>query len=138
MLPGFTLGWFVVAGMMRLLRSGMLEVLDSEYVKLARVKGVVEPRVVWLHALKNALIPVVTFAGIYFSILVTTAIVVETVFAWPGLGRLAYEGITGARLPRDPGGGARHRRHRRGREPRRRLPLRGDRSAHPVRAMRSR
>ena len=98
-LPGFTLGWFVVAGMMRLLRSGMLEVLDSEYVKLARVKGVVEYRVVWMHALKNALIPVVTFAGIYFSILVTTAIVVETVFAWPGLGRLAYEGITARDFP---------------------------------------
>jgi ABC-type dipeptide/oligopeptide/nickel transport system permease component len=98
-LPGFTLGWFVVAGMMRLLRSGMLEVLDSEYVKLARVKGVIEPRVVWVHALKNALIPVVTFAGIYFSILVTTAIVVETVFAWPGLGRLAYEGITSRDFP---------------------------------------
>jgi peptide/nickel transport system permease protein len=98
-LPGFTLGWFVVAGMMRLLRSGMLEVLDSEYVKLARIKGVVEYRVVWLHALKNALIPVVTFAGIYFAILVTTAIVVETVFAWPGLGRLAYEGITSRDFP---------------------------------------
>jgi len=98
-LPGFTLGWFVVAGMMRLLRSGMLEVLDSEYVKLARVKGVLERRVVWVHALKNALIPVVTFAGIYFSILVTTAIVVETVFAWPGLGRLAYEGISSRDYP---------------------------------------
>jgi peptide/nickel transport system permease protein len=98
-LPGFTLGWFVVAGLMRLLRSGMLEVLDSEYVKLARMKGVVERRVVWLHALKNALIPVVTFAGIYFAILVTTAIVVETVFAWPGLGRLAYEGITSRDFP---------------------------------------
>jgi peptide/nickel transport system permease protein len=98
-LPGFTLGWFVVAGMMRLLRSGMLEVLDSEYVKLARVKGVVEHRVIWVHALKNALIPVVTFAGIYFPILVTTAIVVETVFAWPGLGRLAYEGITSRDFP---------------------------------------
>ncbi len=98
-LPGFTLGWFVVAGMMRLLRSGMLEVLDSEYVKLARVKGVAERRVVWLHALKNALIPVVTFAGIYFAILVTTAIVVETVFAWPGLGRLAYEAISSRDYP---------------------------------------
>jgi peptide/nickel transport system permease protein len=98
-LPGFTLGWFVVAGLMRLLRSGMLEVLDSEYVKLARLKGVAETRVVWLHALKNALIPVVTFAGIYFSILVTTAIVVETVFAWPGLGRLAYEGISSRDFP---------------------------------------
>jgi len=98
-LPGFTLGWFVVAGLMRLLRSGMLEVLDSEYVKLARVKGVAESRVVWVHALKNALIPVVTFAGIYFSILVTTAIVVETVFAWPGLGRLAYEAIASRDFP---------------------------------------
>lgn len=98
-LPGFTLGWFVVAGLMRLLRSGMLEVLDSEYVKLARLKGVAEYRVVWLHALKNALIPVVTFAGIYFAILVTTAIVVETVFAWPGLGRLAYDGITSRDFP---------------------------------------
>jgi peptide/nickel transport system permease protein len=98
-LPGFTLGWFVVAGMMRLLRSSMLEVLDSDYVKLARVKGVAERRVVWLHALKNALIPVITFAGIYFAILVTTAIVVETVFAWPGLGRLAYEGITSRDFP---------------------------------------
>ncbi|HXD96931.1 MAG TPA: ABC transporter permease [Candidatus Acidoferrum sp.] len=98
-LPGFTLGWFVVAGLMRLLRSGMLEVLDSEYVKLARLKGVAESRVVWMHALKNALIPVVTFAGIYFSILVTTAIVVETVFAWPGLGRLAYEGISSRDFP---------------------------------------
>lgn len=98
-LPGFTLGWFVVAGMMRLLRSSMLEVLDSDYVKLARVKGVAESRVVWLHALKNALIPVVTFAGIYFAILVTTAIVVETVFAWPGLGRLAYEGISSRDFP---------------------------------------
>ena len=98
-LPGFTLGWFVVAGLMRLLRSGMLEVLDSEYVKLARVKGVSERRVVWLHALKNALIPVVTFAGIYFSILVTTAIVVETVFAWPGMGRLTFEAIAGRDFP---------------------------------------
>jgi peptide/nickel transport system permease protein len=98
-LPGFTLGWFVVAGLMRLLRSGMLEVLDSDYVKLARLKGVVELRVIWVHALKNALIPVVTFAGIYFSVLVTTAIVVETVFAWPGLGRLAYDGITSRDFP---------------------------------------
>jgi len=98
-LPGFTLGWFVVAGLMRLLRSSMLEVLDSEYVKLARVKGVSERWVIWQHALKNALIPVVTFAGIYFSILVTTAIVVETVFAWPGMGRLAYEAITSRDFP---------------------------------------
>src|SRR5262249_17222315 len=95
----FTLGWFVVAGMMRLLRSGMLEVLDSEYVRLARVKGVVESRVVWVHALKNALIPVVTFAGIYFSVLVTTAIVVGTVSAWPALAGLASEAISSRDFP---------------------------------------
>jgi peptide/nickel transport system permease protein len=98
-LPGLTLGWFVVAGMMRLIRSGMLEVLDSEYVKMARVKGVPERRVVWQHALKNAAIPVVTFAGVYFAILVTTAIVIESVFAWPGVGRLAYEAITSRDFP---------------------------------------
>jgi len=98
-LPGLTLGWFVVAGMMRLIRSGMLEVLDSEYVKMARVKGVPERRVIWQHALKNAIIPVVTFAGVYFAILVTTAIVVESVFAWPGVGRLAYEAITSRDFP---------------------------------------
>lgn len=98
-LPGFTLGWFVVAGMMRLLRSSMLDVLDSEYVKQARAKGVAERGVIWHHALRNALIPVVTFAGIYFAILVTTAIVVESVFAWPGVGRLAYEAIMGRDFP---------------------------------------
>jgi peptide/nickel transport system permease protein len=98
-LPAVTLGLFTTARITRLTRSGMLEVLDSEYVKLARLKGVVESRVVWVHALKNALIPVVTFAGIYFAILVTTAIVVETVFAWPGLGRLAYDGITSRDFP---------------------------------------
>jgi len=98
-LPGFTLGWFVIAGLMRLLRSSMLEVLDAEYVTTARAKGAHEVSVVWRHALRNALIPVVTFAGVYFAILVTSAIVVETVFAWPGVGRLAYEAITARDFP---------------------------------------
>ena len=97
--PASRSGWFVVAGLMRLLRSGMLEVLDSEYVKLARRQGRDRGAGRLAHALKNALIPVVTFAGIYFAILVTTAIVVETVFAWPGLGRLAYEGISSRDFP---------------------------------------
>lgn len=98
-LPGITLGWFVAAGMMRLVRSSMIEVLGSEYVKLARMKGVHELRVTWVHALKNALIPVITFMSVYFTILVTTAIVVETVFAWPGMGRLAYDGIRARDFP---------------------------------------
>lgn len=92
-LPAFTLGWWLVAGIMRLLRSSLLEVLDSEFVKLARIKGLRESRVIWKHALRNALIPVVTFGGIYMAVLITAAILVETVFAWPGVGRLVYESI---------------------------------------------
>jgi len=92
-LPAFTLGWALVAAIARLLRSSMLEVLDSEYIKMARIKGTPEGLVIWKHALKNALIPVVTFGGFYFAILLTGAVITETVFAWPGMGRLAYEAI---------------------------------------------
>ena len=92
-LPGFTLGWFLVAGIMRLLRSSMLDVLDSEFVKLARVKGVPPRWVIWKHALKNAFMPVLTYTAIYLAILITGAILVETVFAWPGIGQLIYQGI---------------------------------------------
>jgi peptide/nickel transport system permease protein len=92
-LPAFTLGWFVVAGMMRLLRSSMLDVMGSEFVKLARIKGLPARTVIWKHALRNALIPVLTFGAIYLAILVTGAILVETVFAWPGVGQLIYQGI---------------------------------------------
>lgn len=92
-LPAFTLGWFVVAGMMRLLRSSMLDIMGSEFVKLARIKGMPERLVIWKHALRNALIPVLTFGAIYLAILITGAILVETVFAWPGVGQLIYQGI---------------------------------------------
>ena len=92
-LPAFTLGWWLVAGIMRLLRSSLLEVLDTEFVKLARLKGLSDGRVIWKHALRNALIPVVTLGGIYMAILITAAILVETVFAWPVIGRLVYESI---------------------------------------------
>lgn len=92
-LPAFTLGAFLVAGMMRLVRSSLLEVLDSEFVRMARIKGLSETVVVWKHALRNALIPVVTLFGVFFALLVTGAIVTETVFAWPGVGRLTYEAV---------------------------------------------
>jgi peptide/nickel transport system permease protein len=92
-LPAFTLGWFVVAGMMRLLRSSMLDIMGSEFVKMARIKGLPEQTVIWKHALRNAFIPVLTFGAIYLAILVTGAILVETVFAWPGVGQLIYQGI---------------------------------------------
>jgi peptide/nickel transport system permease protein len=92
-MPAFALGWFFAAAHMRLTRSSMLEVLGSEYVKLARLKGLPEQLVIAKHAFKNALIPVLTLAGINLVIMVNVAIVVETVFAWPGIGRLLYEGI---------------------------------------------
>ena len=92
-MPAFALGWFFAAAHMRLTRSSMLEVLGSEYVKLARLKGLPEALVIAKHAFKNALIPVLTLAGINLVLMVNVAVVVETVFAWPGVGRLLYEGI---------------------------------------------
>ena len=92
-LPALTLGWFASAAFMRLTRSSMLEVLDSEYVKLARIKGVREGIVIWKHALKNALLPVVTYSAVIFAAIVGGAIVVETVFAWPGIGRLLVDAV---------------------------------------------
>lgn len=92
-LPSITLGTFLVAGFMRLIRSSMLEILDSEFVKLARIKGLSEHTVIWKHCLRNALIPVLTLWGVFMAGLVTGAIVTETVFAWPGIGRLTYEAV---------------------------------------------
>ena len=94
LMPAFALGWYFAAAHMRLTRSSMLEVLGSEYVKLARIKGLPEALVIGKHAFKNALIPVLTLAGINLVIMVNVAVVVETVFAWPGIGRLLFEGIS--------------------------------------------
>jgi len=93
-MPAFALGWYFAASHMRLTRSSMLEVLGSEYIKLARLKGLPQRLVIAKHAFKNALIPVLTLAGINLVIMVNVAVVVEVVFAWPGIGRLLYEGIT--------------------------------------------
>ena len=92
-LPAITLGWFYAAANLRLIRSSMLDVLDSEYIKLARAKGASNNAVILKHALRNALIPSLTFAGVTLGALVTGSLVVETVFAWPGLGRLAIDAL---------------------------------------------
>jgi len=92
-MPAIALGWVFAAAHMRLTRSSMLEVLGSEYVKLARLKGLPEALVISKHAFKNALIPVLTLAGVNLVIMVNVAVIVETVFAWPGVGRLLFEGI---------------------------------------------
>ncbi len=93
-LPVGTLGLAASASYLRLTRSSMLEILDSEYIKLARAKGVPERVVIWKHALKNALIPPLTLAALIFVGFLTGTIIVETVFVWPGLGLLATTAVS--------------------------------------------
>jgi peptide/nickel transport system permease protein len=92
-LPALTLGLIYLAQYSRLSRASMLEVLESDYVRTARAKGLSERRVVYKHALRNAVIPVVTVVGLQFGALLSGALLVETVFNWPGLGRLAFDSI---------------------------------------------
>jgi glutathione transport system permease protein len=92
-LPSFTLGATVAAIMARFTLSAFLDVLNEEYISTARAKGVPERLVMWKHAFRNALIPVVTMAGLQFGFLLGGSVVVETVFAWPGLGRFMIEAV---------------------------------------------
>jgi peptide/nickel transport system permease protein len=92
-LPALTLGWFAVAGLTRLTRSAMLDVLGAEFIKLARLKGLPESTVIWKHAFKNAVLPVLTFAALLFVTLLNGSIIVETVFNWPGVGLLVIEAV---------------------------------------------
>jgi peptide/nickel transport system permease protein len=92
-MPAWALGWYFAASLLRLTRSSMLEVLRSEYIKLARLKGLPSVVVIAMHAFKNALIPVITLAGVNLVIMINAAVIIEVIFAWPGIGRLLYEGI---------------------------------------------
>ncbi len=98
-LPGFSLSLFTLAGTARLVRSSVIGELDSEYVKLARLKGISTNMVVWKHCLKNAILPILTFAGMQLTFLLHGSVVIESVFAWPGVGRLIYQGILGRDYP---------------------------------------
>jgi ABC-type dipeptide/oligopeptide/nickel transport system permease component len=98
-LPAFTLSLFFLAGTTRLVRSSMIETLDSEYVRLAKIKGLPHRVVIWKHALRNALIPVLTFAGVNLANMLNGSVVIESVFAWPGVGRLIYQSIVGRDYP---------------------------------------
>jgi peptide/nickel transport system permease protein len=92
-LPALTLGLFYMGVYARLVRASMLEVADQDFVKTARAKGASEGRILRRHILRNALLPVVTFAGIQAGQLIGGSILVETVFAWPGIGRLAFDAL---------------------------------------------
>lgn len=98
-LPSITLGWLTTSGILRIMRSSMLEVLDSEYIKLARAKGVNARSVIWKHAFRNALLAPLTFAGLILAAFITGAVVTETVFGWPGLGRLAVQSVNNNDFP---------------------------------------
>ena len=92
-LPSITLGWGAAAGYLRITRSAMLEVLDSEYIRLARAKGASNNRAIWKHAFKNALLPPLTVSSLLLAGFITGSVVTEQVFAWPGLGRLAVRAV---------------------------------------------
>lgn len=92
-MPALALGWFEAASLLRLTRSAMLEILDTEYVKFARAKGVAEWRVIWKHAFRNAILQPLTLAAITLAGFIGGAVVIERVFAWPGVGRLALEAV---------------------------------------------
>jgi ABC-type dipeptide/oligopeptide/nickel transport system permease component len=92
-LPALTLGLFTTARITRLTRSGMLEVLNQDYIRTARAKGVSARPIVWKHALKNAAIPIVTIIGIELGTLLGGSVITETIFAWPGVGRLSVQAI---------------------------------------------
>ena len=98
-LPSIILGWFTLALVARVTRSSMLEVLAQDYIRTARSKGLAERTVILLHAFRNALIPLVTLVGLAFAGLMSGAIMTETIFAWPGIGRYAVEAASNLDYP---------------------------------------
>ncbi len=98
-LPAVTLGWGSAAAFVRLTRSAMLEILDSEFVKFARAKGVANQKIIWKHSFRNALIAPLTFSGILLAAFLTGAVVTEKVFAWPGMGSLAVQSVINNDFP---------------------------------------
>jgi peptide/nickel transport system permease protein len=98
-LPAIALAMFFVAAIARLLRGSMLETLGKDYIRLARIKGLKERVVILKHALKNSVIPVITYVGPLSVMLITAALAVEVVFGWPGIGRLAYDATMGLDFP---------------------------------------
>jgi peptide/nickel transport system permease protein len=92
-LPALTIALYLSAGLTRLIRSSMLETLGQDYVRTANAKGLPERQVLIMHALRNALLPVVTMIGLQFGILISGAVITETVFAWPGIGFLSVQAV---------------------------------------------
>jgi len=98
-MPAFALGWYFSGAMLRITRSSMLEVMNSDYIKLVRLKGMPEWVVTAKHALKNSMIPILTLAGLNLLVMVNVAVVIEVVFNWPGVGQLLYDGLVNRDFP---------------------------------------
>ena len=98
-LPAIALGWYPVAAQTRIVRSAMLDVLDSDHVRLSRALGTPERLIVWKYALRNAAVPLLTMLGVYFAAMLGGAFVVETIFAWPGVGRTVVEAVFSRDFP---------------------------------------
>ncbi len=98
-MPAFALGWYFSGNMVRITRSSMLEIMGSDYIKLVRLKGVPEWVLMAKHALKNAMIPIITLAGLNLVIMVNVAIAIEVVFNWPGVGQLLFDGMSNRDFP---------------------------------------
>lgn len=98
-LPGLTLGTIPMAIIARMTRSSLLEVMSQDYIRTARAKGLIERRVIMRHGLRNALIPVITVIGLEFGALLGGAVMTETIFSWPGIGRLTYDAIMNRDFP---------------------------------------
>jgi peptide/nickel transport system permease protein len=98
-LPVGTLTFFLLPGMLRLVRSSMLDVLDSEYIKLARIKGLPERVIIWKHALRNAIIAPLTIAGVLLGMMITGAVITEQIFTWPGMGKMMLDAVLGRDFP---------------------------------------
>lgn len=98
-LPAIALGWYPVAAMTRTLRSAMLDILDSDYVRMERAIGLPERWIVWRYALRNAMVPLATMIGVYFANMLGGAFVIEVVFAWPGVGRAVVDAVFARDFP---------------------------------------
>ncbi len=98
-LPAIALGWYPVAAMTRTLRSSMLDVLESDYVRMERAIGLPERTIIWRYALRNAAVPLVTMVGVYFANMLGGAFVIEVVFAWPGVGRTVVDAVFARDFP---------------------------------------
>jgi peptide/nickel transport system permease protein len=98
-MPAIALSWYSMAALVRMTRSSMLDVMDTEYVRLARLKGLPETKVIWKHAFRNALVPVLTLFSLQFVFFISGSVIVENIFAWPGIGQLSITAIQARDYP---------------------------------------